>query len=95
MTVWVLTVAIRCPRHEIFQKIIKLVNFQLTAPRANPFGYVSPISEAQVRQTLGNLVDVIVDGRKCDVGLESTIVDLTSETVKALRPGEICHIYKS
>jgi L-threonylcarbamoyladenylate synthase len=42
-----------------------------------------------VRQTLGDLVDVIVDGGKCDIGLESTIVDLTSETVKVLRPGAI------
>ena len=83
------TVAIRCPRHEIFRKILKLVNFPLAAPSANPFGYVSPTSADQVRQTLGNLVDVIVDGGKCDVGLESTIVDLTSETVKILRPGAI------
>lgn len=83
------TVAIRCPRHEIFRKILKLVNFPLAAPSANPFGYVSPTSANQVRQTLGNLVDVIVDGGKCDIGLESTIVDLTSETVKILRPGAI------
>lgn len=83
------TVAIRCPRHEIFRKILKLVNFPLAAPSANPFGYVSPTSANQVRQTLGNLVDIIVDGGKCDVGLESTIVDLTSETVKVLRPGAV------
>jgi len=83
------TVAIRCPRHEIFRKILKLVNFPLAAPSANPFGYVSPTSVDQVKQTLGDLVNVIVDGGKCDIGLESTIVDLTSETVKVLRPGAI------
>jgi L-threonylcarbamoyladenylate synthase len=83
------TVAVRCPRHKIFQSVLEAVDFPLAAPSANPFGYVSPTSVDQVKETLGHRVKTIIDGGKCDIGVESTIVDLTQKTPKILRPGAI------
>ncbi|MDR1401525.1 MAG: threonylcarbamoyl-AMP synthase [Puniceicoccales bacterium] len=82
-------VAIRCPDHELFRSILQACNFPLAAPSANPFGYVSPTTAEQVRQTLGHKVKVIVDGGQCSIGLESTILDLTQNVPKILRPGAI------
>jgi L-threonylcarbamoyladenylate synthase len=83
------TVAVRCPRHEIFQSVLRAADFPLAAPSANPFGYVSPTSADQVKETLGHRVKMIIDGGKCDIGVESTIVDLTQKTPKILRPGAV------
>ncbi|MDR1333916.1 MAG: threonylcarbamoyl-AMP synthase [Holosporaceae bacterium] len=83
------TVAIRCPKHPICQEVLRITQFPLAAPSANPFGYVSPTSAGQVRQTLGNKVNIIIDGGQCSVGLESTILDITQKTPKILRPGAI------
>lgn len=82
-------VAIRCPRHEIFREILIKTDFPIAAPSANPFGYVSPTKASHVFGTLGDKVKFIVDGGECTVGLESTIVDITKDTPKILRPGGI------
>jgi L-threonylcarbamoyladenylate synthase len=83
------TVAIRCPNHPIFRAILSVSDLPLAAPSANPFGYVSPTCIEQVRATLGDRVQVMLDGGKCAVGLESTILDVTSMIPKILRPGAI------
>jgi L-threonylcarbamoyladenylate synthase len=83
------TVAIRCPNHPLFRGVLAETGLPLAAPSANPFGYVSPTSAEQVRETLGGKVAVIVDGGRCAVGLESTILDLTQKNPKILRPGAI------
>ncbi|MDR1595779.1 MAG: threonylcarbamoyl-AMP synthase [Puniceicoccales bacterium] len=83
------SVAVRCPRHRMFHNVLALCDFPLAAPSANPFGYVSPTTAEQVRQTFGKKVKIIVDGGSCSVGLESTIVDISKEVPKILRPGAI------
>ena len=83
------TVAVRCPNHKIFQEVLKLTNTPLAAPSANPFGYVSPTTAQQVEQTIGTLVAMVIDAGPCDIGVESTIVDLTSKQPKILRPGAL------
>lgn len=83
------TIALRCPEHPIFREILQSLQLPLAAPSANPFGYISPTTADQVRSTLGDKVDLIVDGGNCRVGLESTIVDITSHIPKILRPGAV------
>jgi L-threonylcarbamoyladenylate synthase len=61
----------------------------VAAPSANRFGRVSPTSADHVRQDLGTDVDYILDGGTCGVGVESTIVDVTSDVPVILRPGGV------
>jgi L-threonylcarbamoyladenylate synthase len=68
------TVAVRVPSHPMTQDLIRLLNFPLAAPSANPFGYVSPTTAQHVEDQLGEKVDYILDGGPTKVGLESTIV---------------------
>ena len=83
------TVAIRCPAHEIFREILRKTDSPIAAPSANPFGYVSPTKASHVVKTLGDKVKFIVDGGECNVGLESTILDICGDKVRILRPGAI------
>ncbi|MCL2008172.1 MAG: L-threonylcarbamoyladenylate synthase [Treponema sp.] len=73
------TVAVRFPSHPVAQKLIRLSTGAIAAPSANPFGFLSPTRADHVRDQLGNRVDFIVDGGKTELGLESTVVDLTSD----------------
>jgi L-threonylcarbamoyladenylate synthase len=61
----------------------------IAAPSANRYGKVSPTTAQHVQADLGPDVDLILDGGPCEVGIESTIVDLTGEAVSVLRPGRI------
>lgn len=83
------TVAVRVPDHPLFRRLIRLSDRPLAAPSANPFGYISPTSAAHVRDGLaGSILRAVLDGGKCRVGVESTIVDLTDpERPRLLRPG--------
>ena len=83
------TVAIRVPAHPLAHAILSAFGDGLVAPSANRFGAVSPTTAAHVRADLGNEVDLIVEGGPCDIGLESTIVDLTSGDPVILRTGAI------
>ncbi len=83
------TVGIRIPRHPIAQALLKGFGGGLAAPSANQYGRISPTSAADVRDELGDAVDCILDGGSCDVGLESTIIDVSSDTLSILRPGMI------
>lgn len=56
-------------------------------PSANPFGYLSPTTAQHVREQLGKKVDMILDGGRCLLGIESTIIDLTGSEPALLRPG--------
>ncbi|MDR0742419.1 MAG: threonylcarbamoyl-AMP synthase [Puniceicoccales bacterium] len=82
-------VAIRCPDHPIFQAVLRTSDLPLAAPSANPFGYVSPTCIGQVKATLGDRVKIMLDGGECAIGLESTILDITSPVPRILRPGAI------
>jgi L-threonylcarbamoyladenylate synthase len=61
----------------------------LAAPSANRFGRISPTTATAVYEELGDAVDVILDGGQCEVGLESTIVDISGDEPVILRPGMI------
>lgn len=76
------TVGLRMPAHELTRKLLALLPFPLAAPSANPFGYVSPTTATHVNDQLGDVVDYILDGGPCKVGLESSIVGF-SESGKA------------
>jgi L-threonylcarbamoyladenylate synthase len=68
------SVAVRVPQHPMTQDLIRLLDFPLAAPSANPFGYVSPTTAQHVEDQLGDKVDYILDGGSTTVGLESTII---------------------
>lgn len=83
------TVAIRIPNQSITLEILKKMGTGLAAPSANRFGRVSPTSPAHVFEELDGLIDGVVDGGQCEVGIESTIIDLSTDTIRLLRPGRI------
>ena len=84
------SVAVRVPRHPVFRSILERVDFPLAAPSANPFGYVSPTLAEHVQHTLGNKLEAILDGGACEIGIESTIVDLRDPSMPViLRHGPV------
>ncbi len=68
------TVAIRCPKHPIAQTILNQLGAPLVAPSANPFGKISPTTAKHVQQSFKHEELLIVDGGRCSVGIESTII---------------------
>lgn len=83
------TVALRVPNHPLTLELLRRFGGGLAAPSANRFGKVSPTTADHVRDDLGSDVDYVLDGGACDVGLESTIVDLTGDVPTILRRGAI------
>jgi L-threonylcarbamoyladenylate synthase len=82
-------VAIRVPNHKITLELLSLLDFPLAAPSANVFGYVSPVTATHVYEGLHNKVDYILDGGICDIGLESTIVEVDNNNVFVHRVGGV------
>ncbi len=83
------TVAVRCPDSDITRRIIALAGVPLAAPSANISGKPSTTTAQHVLHDHDGKIDAIVDGGPCRVGLESTIVDLTEDRPRLLRPGGI------
>ena len=85
------TVAIRAPSHPIAQELLRKFKGGVVAPSANRFGKVSPTSATDVRNEFEGMLDLMVlDGGDCEVGIESTIIDLSSgDKAVLLRPGAI------
>ncbi|MFJ6484564.1 MULTISPECIES: L-threonylcarbamoyladenylate synthase [unclassified Streptomyces] len=83
------TVAVRVPDHPVALALLSAFGGGITAPSANRFGSVSPTTADHVRAELGDAVDFVLDGGSCQVGVESTIVDVTGETPSILRPGGV------
>lgn len=85
------TVALRVPAHPIALKILELASLPLAAPSANPSESISPTSAIHVEKAFRDTkeLSMIIDGGPCDIGLESTIIDLTEEKPILLRPGKI------
>jgi L-threonylcarbamoyladenylate synthase len=83
------TVAVRVPAHPLALALLKEFGGPVAAPSANRFGLVSPTTAAHVLDDLGGDVDFILDGGPCDVGLESTIVDLTRSPAVVVRLGGV------
>jgi len=85
------TVAIRAPAHPIAQELLRKFKGGVVAPSANRFGKVSPTSAADVRSEFEGMLDLMVlEGGDCEVGIESTIIDMSSgDKAVLLRPGVI------
>ncbi len=83
------TVAVRCPDSAITRQIIRLAGVPIAAPSANLSGKPSTTTAAHVRHDHDGKIDAIVDGGACRVGVESTIIDLTEQPPRLLRPGGI------
>lgn len=83
------SVGLRAPRHPLAQQVLREFGGGLAAPSANRFGRISPTRAAHVRAEFGDAVPVVLDGGDCEVGIESTIVDLSGERPRILRPGRI------
>ncbi|MDR2181802.1 MAG: threonylcarbamoyl-AMP synthase, partial [Treponema sp.] len=83
------TAAIRIPRHPLARRLIALSTGAVAAPSANPFGRLSPTTAAHVIEGLGDSIDCVIDGGPCEMGVESTVLDLSSDTVRILRPGGV------
>ena len=81
------SVAVRFPKHKVLRKILRKINFPLAMPSANKSGKVSPTCAKHVYNQFGKKI-MIVDGGNSTVGIESTVVDLTSD-MSILRPGTI------
>ncbi|MFW6386340.1 MAG: L-threonylcarbamoyladenylate synthase [Bacillota bacterium] len=83
------TVAVRMPRHPVARALITVSGLPLAAPSANSSGFPSPTRAEHVFADLAGRIPLIIDGGPCPVGVESTVVDLTSERPEILRPGGI------
>ena len=82
------TVAVRFPKNKILVRILKSLNFPLAIPSANISSHISPVSAQDVAQEFHRSIKIILNGGSCRIGLESTVVDLTSKP-RILRPGLI------
>ena len=83
------TVGIRWPQHPFMQGVIRACGFPLAAPSANLANRLSPTNASHVASQLGESLPLIVDGGDCNVGIESTVVDVTGASPVILRPGMI------
>ncbi|HWD92892.1 MAG TPA: L-threonylcarbamoyladenylate synthase [Verrucomicrobiae bacterium] len=83
------TVAVRWPSHPFIQEVIRACDFPLAAPSANLSNRISPTNAEHVVSQLGGKIPLVVDGGQSQVGLESTVLDLTAKPPRLLRPGMI------
>lgn len=83
------TVALRAPNHPLFRGILDRLKQPLAAPSANPSNRTSPTTAAHIAELFGDKAPPTLDGGACTVGLESTVLDLSSDRPTILRPGMI------
>ncbi len=83
------TVGLRAPDHPIAMQLLRAFDGVLAAPSANRSNRVSPTTAAHVRDEFGQSIPMILDGGACRVGIESTVLDLTTGMPTILRPGAI------
>lgn len=90
------TVAIRLPENKVARELIRLSKTPIAAPSANTSGKPSPTKASHVFEDLNGRIDMIIDGGSCDIGLESTVIDVTTLSPVILRPGGVTFedIYK-
>jgi L-threonylcarbamoyladenylate synthase len=81
------TVGLRVPNHPVALELLKAFDGGIAAPSANKFGRISPTTAQHVHDDLGAAVSLVLDGGPCQVGIESTIVDMSGERTTVLRPG--------
>ena len=83
------TIAVRMPRNKIALELIKRSGFPIAAPSANISGRPSPTNASHVKDDLDGKVKMILDGGNTEIGIESTVIDMTLRTPVILRPGGI------
>jgi L-threonylcarbamoyladenylate synthase len=83
------TVGLRWPSHPFMQAVIRACGFPLAAPSANRSNEISPTNAGHVARSLGDRIGLIIDGGQSQVGIESTVLDLTVAPPRLLRPGMI------
>ena len=83
------TVAVRFPRHELAQRLIRLAGCPIAAPSANKSGRPSPTNAEDVLEDMQGIIAGVIDGGNCGIGVESTVVDTTGPLPMILRPGGI------
>lgn len=83
------TIGLRVPSHPIAQQVLQAFGGGLAAPSANRFGHVSPTTSQHVRDEFGDEIELILEGGACEIGLESTIVDLSTDEPVLLRYGAV------
>lgn len=83
------TVGMRCPAHALCRAILRDADVPVAAPSGNTSGRPSPTSAAHMWEDMDGKIDAIVDGGPCAVGVESTIVDLSCDSPRLLRPGGV------
>jgi L-threonylcarbamoyladenylate synthase len=81
------TIAIRIPAHPVARQLLKHCQLPLAAPSANPSGSLSPTDASHVAATIGDRIDLILDGGPCTIGIESTVLDMTGVMPCILRQG--------
>jgi len=86
------SVGLRVPSHPVAHALLAEFGGAVAAPSANRFGRVSPTTAAHVREDLGSEVDLVLEGGASEVGIESTIVDLSGGEAVLLRPGAISKV---
>jgi L-threonylcarbamoyladenylate synthase len=83
------TVGLRAPAHPVAQALLAATVLPVAAPSANLAGRVSPTTADHVEDALGDQIDLILDGGPCPIGVESTVLDLTGDPPRLLRPGGV------
>lgn len=84
------TIAIRSPAHAVARRLLDAFGGPISAPSANRSGYVSPTAAEHVAHDFADVEDLLIlDGGRCDVGIESTVLDLTSDPPRVLRAGSV------
>ena len=83
------TVGVRCPDHPVTRAIIEAAGVPVAAPSGNTSGRPSPTTAGHMAEDMDGKIDGIVDGGPCAVGVESTIIDLTEQPPRLLRPGGV------
>ncbi|APS00504.1 L-threonylcarbamoyladenylate synthase [Pajaroellobacter abortibovis] len=83
------SIAIRFPTHLISRALIEMLGEPIAAPSANLYQSISPTEASHVLSSLGNQVDLILDGGRCMLGIESTVLDVRTDSLRVLRLGAI------
>ncbi len=89
VTAGLATVGLRVPAHPLALALIRMAGVPIAAPSANPFTRLSPTTAEHVRRSLGDAVDLVLDGGPATVGIESTVLSLAGKQPLLLRPGVI------
>ncbi len=89
VTAGLASVGVRMPSHPVAHEMLKICGLPIAAPSANRSTRPSPTTAQHVMEDMNGRIPLILDGGACDVGVESTVLDLTHETPVVLRPGAV------